>query len=75
MTKKQISVEYIQGLLDEIEKFNSYNLNDIELTENDKPIKIPDKILSEFRFIGLSNSWFIEDRFWETNLEKLQKES
>lgn len=71
--KKQISVEYIQDLLAKIHEFNSYNLADIELTENGKPIEISDKCLSELRFIGLTNCWIVEDRLWEMNLEELQK--
>ena len=72
--KKQVAVEYIQDLLNKLTEFDSLNLSEIELTENGQPIEISDMLLSEWRFFGLTNSWFVEDRFWETNLEELQKE-
>lgn len=68
--KTQVSIEYINELLAKIHEFNNYNLAEIELTENGEPIPISDKCLSEFKFIGLTNCWFVEDRCWEINLEE-----
>lgn len=61
----KFAVEDILHHLNELKKFNEQNLKDIELTENGEVIKIHPKILEEWRFIGLSNDYFVENEYWK----------
>ena len=58
-------LERIKALLAELHEFNSHDLKDLELTENGEQIMIPDEVLEEWRFIGLSNQSFVEMEFWK----------
>jgi hypothetical protein len=64
--KRKVSVEYIKDLLKSINEFNSLDLHDIQLVENGIPLVISDDILNEWRFIGLTNTSFIELEFWKS---------
>jgi len=62
----RIKVERIRELLQELEEFDKLSLKDVELTENDEVIPISAEILEEWKFIGLTNTFFVEFEFWKT---------
>ena len=61
----RIKVERIRELLQELEEFDKLSLKDVELTENDEVIPISAEILEEWKFIGLTNTFFVEFEFWK----------
>lgn len=70
---KTFKVERIRELLAEIAEFNSVNLEEIILTENDEPIQIPKNLLEEFKFCGLANKAFVEMEWWKPENHVFEK--
>lgn len=60
-----VSVEEIRQLYDRIAEINSFDLKDIIWTENDNVLMIDPKIIECFKFVGLSNTYFIETEFYK----------
>ena len=65
MAKIQISIEEVAELIDRRKEINSIPLEDIEWTIKRVPVYVDPKVIEEFKFMGLSNVTFIEDRFYE----------
>jgi hypothetical protein len=57
--KHRISVEWIRLLQESRAIINSFDLHNIEFTENGKVIDIPKRVIDDFKFTGLSNIDFI----------------
>lgn len=63
--KINIDVDDMLKLKSDIREFNKLNLKDIEFIYNNKLININQKVLEEWKFIGLSNIDFMEHFDWE----------
>ncbi len=59
----KIAVEYVEWLMEEKSKINRQKLSDIELFENGMKLDIPQKVIDDFDFTGLSNVDFILSDF------------
>ena len=59
----KIAVEYVNWLAEERSKINQQKLGDIELFENGMKLDIPQKVIDDFEFTGLSNVDFILSDF------------
>lgn len=55
----QIAKEYVEWLMDEKSKINQVALEDLEIFENGMKLDIPQKVIGDFGFTGLSNVDFI----------------
>ena len=62
---KKINIEDIKKLLSDLNEFDQLDLKQIEFTENDQVIKINDSVYDEWKFVGLSNSYFVEFEPWK----------
>lgn len=68
--KYSISLYEIKTMLKQINEINKTPLEDITfLNKNGKPIKINNKIIADFKFIGLNNIDFIKSGFYKTGLK------
>lgn len=60
-----VDVNQLLQIREYLYTINSKNLEDIIWTVNDQPLEINEKLVEEFKFIGLSNTefihWFLED--------------
>ena len=61
----------IKSLIAEIDRFNSFNLADVDLIEDGVKIELSEKVLDSWRFVGLSNKSFIEIEYWKCQTEPL----
>jgi hypothetical protein len=62
--RSSVAVEEIDDIHRQLNEFNSLDLGKISLTENGVPIEITQEILDDWRMVGMSNSMFVEMRFW-----------
>ncbi len=56
----RVDIEKIRALVAELRDFNRLNLREIEFFENGGEINIPESLLVEFEYTGLSNKDFID---------------
>lgn len=68
----KIAIEYVEWLMEEKSKINREKLSDIELFENGMKLDIPQKVIDEFVFTGLSNIDFILSDFRDVVEKKLK---
>lgn len=61
----KVAVEYVNWLMEEKSKINRAKLGDIELFENGMKLDIPQKVIDDWDFTGLSNVDFILSDFRE----------
>jgi len=59
----KIAIEYVEWLMEEKSKINRAKLEDIELFENGMKLDIPQKVIDDFDYTGLSNVDFILSDF------------
>lgn len=59
----KISVEEVMQLLDRKDEINSVPLDSIVWTLDGKELQIPQKVLEEWKFMGMCNTSFIEFGF------------
>jgi hypothetical protein len=68
--KQIIKISEIKILMDRFHEINSLNLDDIIFhDENDKPINIDEKIINDWKLIGLNIVDFIDSDFYLTGFE------
>jgi hypothetical protein len=60
-----VSIEEIRRIYDRIAEINNYDLKDIIWTENDSVIVIDPRVIECFKYVGLSNTYFIETEFYK----------
>jgi len=61
----KIAIEYVEWLMEEKSKINRVALGDLEIFENGMKLDIPQKVIDDFDFTGLSNVDFILSDFRE----------
>ncbi len=59
----KVAIEYVHWLMEEKSKINRAALEDVELFENGMKLDIPQKVIDEFGYTGLSNVDFILSDF------------
>lgn len=64
--KQIVNIEAVKLAYAVLEEFNKLNLYDVNLYENGVQIPITNKILDSWRFVGMSNSSFVETEFWKS---------
>lgn len=64
MTKTRVDVEDVFQNSDEQHRWNFPKLSQIEFYRDGKPVEVPEKLIEEWEFIGLSNDKFILDYDW-----------
>ena len=69
----KVAIEYIDWIIEERAKINRANLRDIEFYKDGMRIDIPEKILSDFECIGLSNIDLITSGFYKTGFTAFGK--
>ena len=65
MTKVQVAIEDVQRLEQQLETLNRIPLLDIEWTLGGKVLPVSAELIEDFRFTGLSNSWFVLMEGWK----------
>lgn len=65
MTKTTVDIGELFEAFGTINSFNELELSEHTFVLDGKEIPITDKILDEWRFVGLSNAAFFEMRYWE----------
>lgn len=60
-----IDIDYLLNLKRQIDNINKEDLNDLIFYENGKKIKIDNKILKQWKYIGLNNFDFITSKFYK----------
>ena len=60
----KVDIENIDDLNARRKLFNSLDLRDCEFYEKGVKVEIPPEIIEKWRFMGLSNTDFIEFRYW-----------
>jgi len=63
--KMKVDIEDIDELNRKRKEFNDIPIEDIEFYEKGVKIDIPKEVIDEWRFIGLINTDFVQDRYWE----------
>lgn len=63
----RIDIEDIRKLLDEKQKFNKLDLDDVEFYENGEKLNIPKEIYDNWFYIGLNNLDFISTGYYKNN--------
>ena len=59
----KVCIEYVSWLMEEKSKINRVPLEDLEIFENGMKLDIPQKVIDDFDFTGLSNVDFILSNF------------
>lgn len=65
--KQRIDIEPIKEAMEVIKKFNSLDLREVQLYENNEPA--PMENLKEFQLLGLSNRDYIRFKIYSDGLE------
>jgi len=60
----RVDVEDIYALQDERARYNRLDLKDIEFYHDGELVTIPEEVLEEWRFTGLSNICFVMNYEW-----------
>jgi len=60
MSKVQVSFEEVEAMVRRFDEINSIPFTDIEWTRNGKPLVVTPGEADEWRFIGMSNTTFVE---------------
>jgi hypothetical protein len=71
MTK--INVEDIEEMNRKRKEFNDIPIEDIEFYEKGVKLDIPKEVIDEWRFIGLINTDFVRERYWEYTKNPVEK--
>ncbi len=61
----RIDIEDVYEIQKERSRINSIPLEDMELYLDGERIEISEEKISEWKFIGLNNYYFIIDEFWD----------
>lgn len=69
MEKIRIDLEEVRALLNRKNEINALDIREIEWYEDGKPLEIPPECLDKWRFIGLTNVFFVELEFWKESTE------
>jgi hypothetical protein len=81
MSKNRVDLEEFFRVMEYLDEINNTKLTDIDWYSNGGPVPIPPKIMQEWEFTGLNNTWFGESIFkfndksktYEVDLEELKK--
>jgi hypothetical protein len=63
----KVAVEYIKWLTEERQKINKTPLEEIEFYENGMKVDVSEKMIKDFKFVGLNNIDFITSDFYKEN--------
>ena len=66
---RRVDIEYVMYLIEERNKINSLNLEEIEFYFGNKKLDIPEEVIEEFMFTGLNNTDFIVTEYYERTLD------
>jgi len=64
MANHRIDIEFILQLRNQLDWINQLSLKGIDFYENGKQIDIPEAVVDDFAFVGLSNVDFITTGFY-----------
>lgn len=56
----RVDVEHVLKIMDEWRRLNSLDPKDVELYENGVKLKVSEKVIEEWKFVGLGFMGFIE---------------
>tara|TARA_Y100000310_G_scaffold307018_1_gene348752 strand:- start:34954 stop:35169 length:216 start_codon:yes stop_codon:yes gene_type:complete len=70
----RIDIEDILKLIEAKRKLNSLDLKEIEFYENNKKVEIPEQIIKDWNFTGLSNIDFIDTDFYKHGFDSPVKD-
>lgn len=63
--KVRLDVELVKDLIDRISQINSYDIEQIDWYKDGIKLNIPEELINEFKFTGLSNKEFIGLNYYE----------
>jgi hypothetical protein len=63
--KTQVGIEYVEWLIEEINKINRLKLADIEWTLKGEVVPVSREVAEAFKFTGLNNKDFISTGFYQ----------
>jgi hypothetical protein len=66
----KVNIEKFLKIKKELDKLNSTPLEEIQFFENGEPIEIDERLLEQWKYIGLNNFDFIITEFYKENPEK-----
>lgn len=64
----RVDIERIKALKAEFDEINKMDLDQIQFYEKGNHIEISQEQINEWKFIGLSNVYFILDEFYKMDL-------
>ena len=69
----RVDIEYVMHLIEERNKINSLNLEEVEFYFGDKKLDIPEEVIEEFMFTGLNNTDFIVTEYYERTIDDVNE--
>ena len=60
----RVDIEHVQYIIEECRKINSLELDEITFYHQGEEASIPDEVISEFKYTGLSNTDFIQTEYY-----------